>query len=597
MLLHDPQLRVRHAAAATLATLLEGPAQRAYLAVAEARELERQPVRWAMAGATAHARAAARSAALPSAGLPERARQFERCRHVQPPTCLRGPSHCRGFTTLSASLGQTLVSLHQALLHSMEHERDALVLAATLRALGTLLLGAPYHRLPPQLLPLCVRALAGCLVRVTPSAGAAALPHEQLPVASACLSCLAAAFSCKGAAAALAGQLHGLDESVHVDAESRAEAAARGSRSSSTERPPQEQQRPQQQQRQQQPLLQLLFDYAACQHPALQLEALMALRGVAQQHTMLLAGCWGRLLALGRAGPALQVPSVPQSPRLLQGECQTAEAGFCRPVGMWRQARPALPQACALHACPPCSACLHAGKATSPCSLAGLPGAACPAGPADGTVQEKLAQQGVRLPGDYLQASEHGLRAGHGSAEAAGVGSPAALAAALLTAGMGGLVAQWQELAEQVLAPAVQHSSPLLRAAAQAAVSGMSPRVYAALPQPQQQQLLGWCCVAAAGDEASPVRAAGAKALGALAASPAMCTVPEGGLAAAAAAAVLRGTLDRSQGCAGCSCWPGSLFHAFGFHARVRMRRGTINTVACRSRPATPQAPPKCWPR
>lgn len=45
MLLLDPQLRVRHAAAATIATLLEGPTQRAYLAVAEAREMERLHVR------------------------------------------------------------------------------------------------------------------------------------------------------------------------------------------------------------------------------------------------------------------------------------------------------------------------------------------------------------------------------------------------------------------------------------------------------------------------------------------------------------------------------------------------------------------------
>jgi hypothetical protein len=45
LLLLDPQLRVRHAAAATIATLLEGPAQRAYLAVAEAREMQRQPLR------------------------------------------------------------------------------------------------------------------------------------------------------------------------------------------------------------------------------------------------------------------------------------------------------------------------------------------------------------------------------------------------------------------------------------------------------------------------------------------------------------------------------------------------------------------------
>ena len=45
-----------------------------------------------------------------------------------------------------------VVALHRALLHSIQHEPDPLVLAATLRALGTLLLGAPYHRLPPQLL-------------------------------------------------------------------------------------------------------------------------------------------------------------------------------------------------------------------------------------------------------------------------------------------------------------------------------------------------------------------------------------------------------------------------------------------------------------
>lgn len=47
LLLHDPQMRVRHAAAATVGTLLEGPAQRAYLAVAEARDLERPPLRCA----------------------------------------------------------------------------------------------------------------------------------------------------------------------------------------------------------------------------------------------------------------------------------------------------------------------------------------------------------------------------------------------------------------------------------------------------------------------------------------------------------------------------------------------------------------------
>ena len=45
LLLLDAQPRVRQAAAATLATLLEGPAQRAFLAVAEAREAERPHAR------------------------------------------------------------------------------------------------------------------------------------------------------------------------------------------------------------------------------------------------------------------------------------------------------------------------------------------------------------------------------------------------------------------------------------------------------------------------------------------------------------------------------------------------------------------------
>jgi hypothetical protein len=44
-LLHDPIPRVRQAAAVTISTLLEGPAQRAYLGVAECAEVERQPVR------------------------------------------------------------------------------------------------------------------------------------------------------------------------------------------------------------------------------------------------------------------------------------------------------------------------------------------------------------------------------------------------------------------------------------------------------------------------------------------------------------------------------------------------------------------------
>jgi hypothetical protein len=208
-----------------------------------------------------------------------------------PPAALSSPllqtSH-RGFITLSASLGQALAALHRALLLAAAREEEPLAAAAALRALGTLLLGAPYHRLPPSLLPDAAAALCGCLARVTPAAGGpAALPPEQAPMASACLSCLAAAFSVQPAGLAL--------EEPLLPGASGASGGGGGE--------------PQ--------LLPLLFAYAACGQPALQLEALLALRGVAQHQAAALAGCWGALLALGRAGAALaaEAAAPPQSPR------------------------------------------------------------------------------------------------------------------------------------------------------------------------------------------------------------------------------------------------------------------------------------------
>lgn len=188
----------------------------------------------------------------------------------------------RGFITLSASLGQMLVALHRALLHSVQSEHDPLVLSATLRALGTLLLGAPYHRLPPQLLPLCVQALLGCLAKASPPQPAG------VAVVSACLSCLAAAFSSKAAGASLLQNLG---------------PAAGGTSGSGG---------------QQDQLLQLLFSYAGCQHAALQLEAVMALRGVAQQQVALLDDHWEQVLAIAKAGAAL--PACPQPSHPQGGE-------------------------------------------------------------------------------------------------------------------------------------------------------------------------------------------------------------------------------------------------------------------------------------
>lgn len=64
---------------------------------------------------------------------------------------------CRGFLTLSMSLGMMAAVLHAALLQSLRAEGDAAVVLGTLRALGTLLLAAPYHRLAPGLLLRCVQ--------------------------------------------------------------------------------------------------------------------------------------------------------------------------------------------------------------------------------------------------------------------------------------------------------------------------------------------------------------------------------------------------------------------------------------------------------
>ena len=60
---------------------------------------------------------------------------------------------CRGFTTLSTTLGRMLLSLHDGLLQALASEQHAAAAGALLQALQALLRGAPYHRLPGDLLP------------------------------------------------------------------------------------------------------------------------------------------------------------------------------------------------------------------------------------------------------------------------------------------------------------------------------------------------------------------------------------------------------------------------------------------------------------
>ncbi|GAX75458.1 hypothetical protein CEUSTIGMA_g2901.t1 [Chlamydomonas eustigma] len=124
MLLYDPIPKVRSMAATTISCLLEGPPQRAYLAVAEAKDLS---------AATSHNQQRAAAAAS-----------------------------LRGFTTLSATLGQMVVATHKGLLHAVASEAVSGVKQISLRALCVLMSGSPYHRLPTGVLPDAFKGVLYC---------------------------------------------------------------------------------------------------------------------------------------------------------------------------------------------------------------------------------------------------------------------------------------------------------------------------------------------------------------------------------------------------------------------------------------------------
>jgi hypothetical protein len=119
-LLNDPCTRIRHAAAITLSTLLEGPSQRAYLAIAEYKASDNKP-------------------AIP----------------------------LKGFISLSETIGRCAVGIHQAVFTSLEKEREIVVTCATLRLLWTLLIGSPYLKLPHTLLTSALSTLDTVLQRST----------------------------------------------------------------------------------------------------------------------------------------------------------------------------------------------------------------------------------------------------------------------------------------------------------------------------------------------------------------------------------------------------------------------------------------------
>lgn len=63
---------------------------------------------------------------------------------------------CRGFTTLSSTLGHLVIALHDGLLHAISNEAYLAALINMLKTLGTLMLSAAYGRLPTDLLPRCI---------------------------------------------------------------------------------------------------------------------------------------------------------------------------------------------------------------------------------------------------------------------------------------------------------------------------------------------------------------------------------------------------------------------------------------------------------
>lgn len=138
--------------------------------------------------------------------------------------------------------------------------------------------------------------------------------------------------------------------------------------------------------------------------------------------------------------------------------------------------------------------------------------------PAESTVEEKVDHQRISLTGDFLSALDS---SGSGGSS----GEEAAAAEGLVSEGLADL---WQQTADAVLGAAAGHASASVRSAAQGVIGSISPARFGALGPSLQQRLLAWACAGASRDEASPVRAAAAKALVPLVASDALLALPQG---------------------------------------------------------------------
>jgi hypothetical protein len=468
-------LQVRLLAAAVLGALLEGPAARALLAVAEARMAAHTPV--------------------------------------------------RGFTTLSVSLGQLLLSLHTGLLavlqawqqqqqpgaaaapahmaSSRPPHTDSLpavpsvLLAAVLRVLCALVPVTPYERMPRGLLT----DLVGCvwqlwqqqqLCRVAmrakgPQANGAAsnlgscVPPWplQLPAPSAAAPDAGDGNGqqqqqqqrAPGAAASGSSEGSGIVASVAVLAQALSTKKPHAALSTWLV----------EQQQQQSTPISCFVAAAGSRNALLRIEALAALRGCCINYPDV-------LLRLSLAG--------------------SSSSGDAAGGGCWSSVM----QAAQLSVTAASAAAASSTGSTSCGSPAGTPrgtngpaaapaAAAAAGGDVSGSTspEVKAGQHAIRLLGNWLTA---------------GAGVPADGAA---------LCAAWFEVLQLLLSePVWQHASPVIRAAAATVAASVPAAMWRQqqLPAAVKRSLLAATAAAASGDAVTAVRAAACKALGSLAVLP-----------------------------------------------------------------------------
>ena len=195
------------------------------------------------------------------------------------------PPPVRGFITLSLSLGRAVLCTHKALLKCIMEESDILVVAAALRALATLLAGCLHERLPPEFLTSSFTTVAMRLKMYR-------LGVRLDPVVVAALSCLTI-----------------LAESTSPDIESAMNKE----------------------------ITDIILEYAHTDRPSIAVEALLALRSLAQHHRCILGneGYWEQIVNLAVTSSSQQADDkVQQQSIRLVGEFLADDEGIQR----WEEA-------------------------------------------------------------------------------------------------------------------------------------------------------------------------------------------------------------------------------------------------------------------